>query len=145
MTVSDVILADRGNGRQLWSQERAWAPLYMRRALPSAVGIPELIHTFPFTPHPRWPGRPSPGGFADLRPPAKRLGARFPCADACQKLCREKPALGVCVATITRRFWQRLCFKAALRTEIQMGSNWPTRGSTGLVTPQQALATKSKA
>lgn len=49
------------------------------------------------------------------------------------------------MATIPRRFWQRLCFKATLRTEIQMGSNWPTRGSLGLVTPQLALATKSNA
>lgn len=126
--VSDVISADRGQGRQL-------APLCPKGALPSAAGIPELIHTFLSTPLPLWPGRPWPGSLADLRPPARRLGATFPKAGACQKLCGEKLPLGVCVATIARRFWQRLCFKAALTTEIQMGSNWPTRGSPGRVTP----------
>ena len=45
-------------------------------------------------------------------------------------------------AGITRHFWRQLHFKAALGTEIQMGSNWPTSGSMGLVTPQLAFGHK---
>ena len=127
------------SSRLIEDREGSQKGLFTQKGLSHQLwGIPELIHTFPSTPccphpHPR-PGRPWPGGLADLRPPSRRLGATFPEADACQKLCGEKPPLGLCVAAISRRFWQRLCFKAALRTEIRMGSNWPTRGSPGLVT-----------
>ena len=47
--------------------------------------------SIPSSPHPHCPGHPTPGRLADLRPPARRLGARVPGADACQKLCGEKP------------------------------------------------------
>ena len=47
-------------------------------------------------------------------------------------------------ATITRHFWRQLRFKAALGTEIQMGSNWLTSGSMGLVTPQLAFGHKQR-
>lgn len=100
--------------------------------------------SIPSSPHPHCPGHPTPGRLEDLRPPARRLGARLPGADACQKLCGEKPPPRLWEATITRHFWRQLRFKAALGTEIQMGSNWLTSGSMGLVTPQLAFGHKQR-
>lgn len=56
--------------------------------------IPELTGRFP-TPNPSpraW--APMPGAWADLRPPARRVGAGFPSADACQKLTGRIQPLG---------------------------------------------------
>lgn len=98
--------------------------------------------SLPSSPHPHCPGYPTPRSLADLRPLTRRLGARVPSADACQKLCGEKPPLKALGGHDHQALLGQLRFKAALGTGIQMGSNWPTSGSMGLVTPQLAFGHK---
>ena len=126
LTVSDVTSAGRENRRQFCLQDtggRHQHPLLSSPPLPRA-------------PHAWQVGR--------SETTRQEAGARLPGADACQKLCGEKPPPRLWEATITRHFWRQLRFKAALGTEIQMGSNWLTSGSMGLVTPQLAFGHKQR-
>lgn len=101
VTGSDVIVVGGENEKQLWPQNKA--------GLLSTRGQSQLLEFQSSSrPHhtPAW--ALVPGGLADLRPPARSLGARFPRTDASSKLCGEKPPLGRCTPTVTRHFWQRL-------------------------------------
>ena len=101
--------------------------------------------SLPSYPHRHCPGHPTPGSLADLRPPPGGWGLEFPVQMFVRSSVGRNHPRGLWEATLTRHFWWRLRFKAALGAEIQMGSNWPTSGSTGLVTPSWLLATNSNA